>query len=95
MTTLQDQIAALPPYPADAHKIYANPDLEERKALAIVDAHAARLGLAREWIEAAKHRVSCDTNNYRRTADGRKLVFDLPCTCGRDALLKALEVPSC
>jgi hypothetical protein len=42
----------------------------------------ARLALAREWIESSNHRLECPAR-----------VLALPCTCGRDALLAALEVP--
>ena len=45
----------------------------------------ARLALAREWIAA----IPCedDCGRYRFASK------DQPCTCGRDALLAALEVP--
>jgi hypothetical protein len=54
----------------------------------------ARLALAREWIAREGHAVNCD--HYRK---GRKEAvgprwIDGPCTCGQDALLKAMEVPT-
>jgi len=44
----------------------------------------AHLALAREWIESAGHTLSCEHNAWE---------VSVPCTCGRDALLKVLEVP--
>jgi hypothetical protein len=46
-----------------------------------------KLAEAREWIGASKCIDSCDARWMR--IDGKPH----PCTCGRDALLAALEVP--
>lgn len=57
---------------------------ERRRA----DAALARLALAREWIDGAPHAIKCPWERWTGCADALKP----PCTCGRDALLKALEV---
>jgi hypothetical protein len=44
----------------------------------------ARLAVAREWIALARHLDSCEAQGWEHP---------IPCTCGRDALLAALEVP--
>jgi hypothetical protein len=46
----------------------------------------ARLALAREWIDCHPHEEWCEL--YKNEVDQF-----LVCRCGRDALLKALEVP--
>jgi hypothetical protein len=57
-----------------------------RHALRQVDAALAHLEVAREWIESQPHGDS-PIGNFCGTK------FGLDCTCGRDALLKKLEVP--
>lgn len=88
MTDLQTKLAALPDWPEPI----SNFDISvrdygwwqtERGVAAL-----ARLALAREWIASQPHGVSrsgTDCLSFRFTGQ--------PCTCGRDALLAALEVP--
>lgn len=87
MTTLHDKIAALPPYPAPYTKDRLNVlnPLDCVEAINynsdLADALAARLALLREWIK--NHYCTTDCGKWERG----------DCTCGRDALLKALEGP--
>ena len=90
---LAERIAGLPEYPKDGGKIHANPDLEERKAWAIADFALARLALYNELARAGdvrlvKHVVLCPGYGGRSFDQTTQPI----CTCGRDALLKALEV---
>ena len=83
MTTLHDKIAALPEWPeriASDVQPWQTIVHEHRAAL-------ARLALAREWIESEPHTAKCPWRGLAKNAEGFKPV----CTCGRDALLKALE----
>lgn len=89
--TLADKIAALPEWPKEIERVgpykrYAGHDYtvydDGRSAdtpyfTDLSTAALARLALARKWIDLCRHRPGCM----------------YPCTCGRDALLKALEVP--
>jgi hypothetical protein len=83
MTDLQSKIAALPEWPEPI----TNFDISVREwghwqmdgRLAAL----ARLALAREWIK--------DAHGWGCSYDGS--FMESPCTCGRDALLTALEVP--
>jgi len=95
--TLAEQIAALPEWPKEDNYsaqfrlasgvavTYSYPADDFRLAQATVDAALARLALAREWIEGIPHVWDCDL------CHGAKK--NPRCTCGRDALLNALEVP--
>ena len=94
MTDLTAKIAALPKWPvfpnwtshADVSLRYpAESVRQERERIVTVTANAAlaRLALAREWVESGAHLDSC----IRNEGNGFR------CTCDRDALLKAIEVP--
>jgi hypothetical protein len=50
------------------------------------------LAEAREWIEEA-HQVSCGVRSFKVGDNAEVIIHDDACTCGRDALLKAMEVP--
>jgi len=79
MSDLSSKIAALPPWPTpDGH----GDGFELVHCAVRLGAALARLALAREWIEGRPHDGSCPA------------IHGAPnCFCGRDALLKALEVP--
>lgn len=77
MTTLQDQIDALPGWPAATFPTRS------------IEAALARLALAREWIAETGHSGDCPAH-LRGTPYGDD---DAPCLCYRDVLLKAMEVP--
>ena len=47
------------------------------------------LALAREWINGNSHQRGCPWDGLTGSAAS----LTPPCTCGRDALLAALEVP--
>ena len=89
MTTLKEQIDALPEWPVEIDVGYPPPDdaewndyLHEKLGAAL-----ARLALARQWIATSNHDDTCDLfEDYSRDAS------ELTCTCGKDALLQALEV---
>lgn len=88
--SLKERLDTLPKWPKDAGKIYADYETEERKAWRIVDAYAARLAMAREWIDTrVPHLEGCPWRGLTRDTQG--LLPD--CRCGRDALLAAIEVP--
>ena len=85
MTDLTDKIAALPKWASEEscdNKIAVGycQDCDEQD----MDALRARLALAREWIAARRHAEWCETFSWSP---------EKPCTCGRDALLAALEEP--
>ena len=89
--TLTDKIAALPEWPD--MEDYCGPSVNKTyEALkyhqVALDCALARLKLAREWIEAANHHRKCAVTKARMLR-----LLDPECTCGRDALLKALEGP--
>ena len=81
--TLQEQIDALPAIPITPPDDASLDDWYQHSH-AWIDWYSARLALAREWIEAGSHRHSCGVMT---------MLHGTPCTCGRDALLKVLEVP--
>jgi hypothetical protein len=76
--TLQDKIDALPEWPTW--------EKDGGFDWMMSNAALARLELCREWIEGAPHQPGCYAAHYRATAETQ-------CICGRDALLKAMEVP--
>ena len=84
--SIQDKIAALPEWPkggVPAHgSLGAVIALEHGAAL-------ARLALAREWMDDADHHAECNAAAW--DDDGPYTRTGAPCTCGRDALLAALE----
>lgn len=80
---IKERIAGLPEWPDPDDFNVGNPVDEWAKAVRDRDAALARLALAREWI--AKDGCEDDCLVYR--------AIPHPCTCGRDALLAALEVP--
>jgi hypothetical protein len=92
--SLQEQIDALPEWPdiKDMLSACMSADVIEEVMLNHqsdrVDAALARLALAREWIEREPHANRCPWRNLAQNAAG----FRPACTCGRDALLKALEL---
>ena len=74
--SLQAKIAALPRWRSRSDE-YA-------------EAALARLALAREWIASQPHAMECP---YRPVfVGGNRVQWVETCTCGRDALLEALEV---
>jgi hypothetical protein len=87
--TIQDELAKLPEWPKLKGKASSAPhrtwyDYEHLRA----NAALARLAAAREWIESQPHGVQpngIDCDKFRTILRG--------CTCGRDALLKAMEAP--
>ena len=94
--TLQEKIHTLPDYPTweGTHNGVPSGD---SKLIADIDYYAgryeaalARLALAREWIlTSVPHLEGCPWRGLTRDAQGL-----LPgCSCGRDALLAAMEVP--
>ena len=76
MTDLQAKIAALPEWGSRSDE-YA-------------EAVLARLALAREWMDDASHHDGCEL--FRCSDEGTYVGAIGRCTCGRDALLEALEV---
>lgn len=100
MTDLPARIAALPEWPKDIERVgpfkrYKDHDYtvyddgrsaETPYQTDLAEAALARLALAREWIETA-HGTDCAMYPDTEGNAGWK------CTCGRDALLKALEQP--
>jgi hypothetical protein len=83
-TDLQARLDALPEWPetfASDTELY---DIFLRFVMTERDAALARLAPAREWIADSPHMLSCEMNSWE---------FSTPCTCGRDGLLKKLEVP--
>jgi len=78
---LQERIAALPEW-AECEG-YEDGLRVDRDTLRL-RAALARLALAREWIADSRHLESCEYDAWE---------IKTPCTCGRDALLAALEVP--
>jgi hypothetical protein len=88
---IKEQIAALPKEPERPKILRPERSVGAESQWTVyqfnrAEAALARLALAREWIEAA-HQSDCDLF----TDDGMRSFYS--CTCGRDALLKALEVP--
>jgi hypothetical protein len=86
---LQARLDALPEYPEPPKNIgVMRPTLGDcfRYRRLLSEALTARLALAREWIESLGYRghdERCPTTWPKEGA----------CTCGRDALLKAMGVP--
>jgi hypothetical protein len=78
---IADKIAALPPW---ADEISLGGLGEDPRDVDLAAAFA-RLELAREWIQRSPHDPDC--------AGVEWVAVPQPCSCGRDALLKALEVP--
>jgi len=80
MSDLQAKLDALPKWPGlmDHGRYY----YKKESAAAL-----ARLALAREWI-GDTHRADCMITLVTWTQLGER-----DCTCGRDALLKEMEVP--
>ena len=78
---LHDKLAALPEWPQAniSHRCC----WEGAAAL-------ARLALAREWMDDASHHDGCEL--FRCSDEGTYVGAIGRCTCGRDALLEALEV---
>ena len=74
--SLHDKIAALPEWGSRSDE-YA-------------EAVLARLALAREWMDDASHHDGCEL--FRCSDEGTYVGAIGRCTCGRDALLEALEV---
>ena len=74
---IQQRIAGLPEWPLTQGEV------DWYDGLRVAEAALARLALAREWVSLSPHYIQCDS--WRQAAK--------PCTCGRDALLAALEVP--
>ena len=97
MIDLQAKIDALPEWPkpiarVGPYKIYGDHkyavyddgnSAETPYQTDLAQAALARLALAREWAAKAPHHVSC----------AAWCQSSKDCTCGRDALLKAMEVP--
>jgi hypothetical protein len=82
MNELDKRIAGLPEWPDP----YEHSD--RLTAEFTIDAALARLALAREWIEQSEHHghlAWCEL--------APNFIEGCVCACGRDALLKALEVP--
>ena len=74
---IKERIAALPEWPKPMRGMPLESAADQ------LDSALARLALAREWIEVTgRHSDSCHYGN----------LVNPRCTCGRDALLKALEV---
>ena len=48
-----------------------------------MDQQRRKLAEAREWIQKNDHPIDCELGKWE---------VSTPCTCGRDALLKSLEV---
>ncbi len=91
MKTLDERLAALPEWPS------LRPDVFKSLSAATLlrmerDCALARLALAREWIAASPHRDPCPPVNCE-FIEGHFEFIEGPCSCGRDALLKALEAP--
>jgi len=82
---ITERIAGLPGWPVWMDGTSAvSTDSQE------MDAARARLALAREWIKTQPHGIApngIDCQSFRKAPLARS------CTCGRDALLAALEVP--
>ena len=69
--------------------------VDRRALLKIVDELRAKLAeVAGEWIEGASHHSGCGahTGYVDYTSEPWRWVSNA-CTCGRDALLKAMEAP--
>jgi hypothetical protein len=78
---IKERIAGLPEWPERFWPAIASRPAYEKAAL-------ARLALAREWIEQSEyagHATWCE--------QAPNFIEGCVCACGRDALLKALEVP--
>jgi len=86
MDSITERIAGLPEWPDPDDFNVGNPVDEWAKAVRDLAAALARLALAREWIDCHPHEEWCEL--YKNEVDQF-----LVCRCGRDALLKALEVP--
>jgi len=80
---IKERIAGLPEWPERFWPAIASRPAYEKAA-------RARLALAREWIKTQPHGIApngIDCQSFRKAPLARS------CTCGRDALLAALEVP--
>jgi hypothetical protein len=80
MIDLQSRIAALPGWPDSPNYLGIGHYMN------LTEAALARLELLREWVSASPH-YNCP---YLPAYGGLPMA---PCTCGRDAILKATEVP--
>ena len=89
---LQAKFAALPEWPHGA-QITQRPDEIAGWYKSNADAALARLALLREWVAEANHHDGCACLYYAASSEMWFASDDKPCTCGRDALLAATEVP--
>jgi hypothetical protein len=81
--SLKEQIAALPGWPVLPPINLTNASVEIQWLDESLTAALFRLMVAREWIESCGHEGECD----------KQVNPTYECTCGRDELLKALEMP--
>jgi hypothetical protein len=87
---IKERIAGLPKYPAPPDNCAFPSDQEwTLYRFEVAAAALARLALAREWIEKQPHDIDANGIYCKAFNPGTRL----DCTCGRDALLAALEVP--
>lgn len=94
--TIEADIKELPEWPPLPVQYGSNMEPYKSNALlrhvmAERDAALAYLALARKWMDDAPHHDECD--KARWSEDGTYSVSHDPCTCGRDALLAAMEPP--